>query len=258
MRRLLFVLATAAALLVAGCAGASSASPLSQSATPITTTPGSPAAASPTTPGAEVVTFPASDGVAIDGRVYGSGAVGVVLAHGDYAAGQDTWTEFATTLATHGLTALTFNFRSLALADRALLWHDVVGAVTYLHGRGIRQVFLIGASLGAHWVLWAAAQEGVAVSGVVGLSAAAAAFSAEFELTATVLSRIHVPVLLISGTRDDIVTADEVQALFDRAAEPKTIHLLETSAHGAALLSGAGQAPVQARAFVFAFLGIPA
>src|SRR6266496_3544733 len=58
----------------------------------------------------EPVRFRAADGVPLEGRMFGSGQVGIVLAHmrpGD----QSQWLQFAALLATEGYRVLTYNRR---------------------------------------------------------------------------------------------------------------------------------------------------
>ncbi|HEV2005042.1 MAG TPA: alpha/beta fold hydrolase, partial [Candidatus Limnocylindrales bacterium] len=240
------------ALIVSGCSGGPSLTPIPSSA--MTTSPSMSAPPLASAGAVVPVTFAATDGVELNGRLFGSGTVGIVLAHGLLDTRQRSWDDFAPKIAERGFAALTFDFRSFDLADRGLLWKDVVGAVRYLRSRGISHVFLIGASLGAHWCLWAAALPGADVDGVVALSVGPSGFSPEFNLTRAVITQIHAPLLFLGGTRDDIVPPNEVQAVFDRANQPKAINLLETSAHGAALVVGVGQAQVQARQLIFDFI----
>ena len=157
------------ALLAASCGGES---PTGQA--PTTQSPQASEAAS-----FEPVRFEADDGTTLIGRVWGDGAVGVVLAHGFSAlTGQDDWESFEPVLADQGYTVLTFDFRgfcssdgcsgeSMELGDN---WQDVIAAIDFLHGRGVDEVFLVGASMGGIAVLRAARQPEVEVAGVVSLS----------------------------------------------------------------------------------------
>jgi pimeloyl-ACP methyl ester carboxylesterase len=106
------------------------------------------------------VTFEASDGVTLVGRIFGEGDAGVVLAHmGRAGDTQADWYRLARALAARGYTALTYNRRGVCNArarecsggsdDYASSWQDVVGAVDFLRERGAREVILIGASIGA-------------------------------------------------------------------------------------------------------------
>ena len=62
------------------------------------------------TPGSRAVSFESSDGVELDGRLFGEGGTGVVLAH-MRPADQRSWYAFARRLADQGYLVLTFDFR---------------------------------------------------------------------------------------------------------------------------------------------------
>jgi dipeptidyl aminopeptidase/acylaminoacyl peptidase len=58
------------------------------------------------------VRFSAADGVYLVGRLWGTGDVGVILAHGfSHGSAQDGWLQFAPALVSRGYSVLTFNFR---------------------------------------------------------------------------------------------------------------------------------------------------
>ena len=97
----------------------------------------------PPSPGSRPVSFTASGGVELDGRLFEAegASAGIVLAHMQ-PADQSSWFEEAETLADEGYRALTFNFRgycpggdagcSGGETDLAMLWRDVQAAVRYL------------------------------------------------------------------------------------------------------------------------------
>ena len=92
------------------------------------------------------VTFEASDGVQLAGRIFGpdTATVGVVLAHMQ-PADQSSWFDFADRLAGQGYRALTFNFRGYCPGDDAgcsqgekdvgAIWQDVQGAVDFVRSQ---------------------------------------------------------------------------------------------------------------------------
>jgi len=92
----------------------------------------------------------------IHGDLYGSGARGLVLAHGG-RFDKDSWKDQANAFADAGFTVLAINFRGDTVhqdgtpsaegsdQDNAA---DVLAAVRYLHKTGIKSVSAIGASLG--------------------------------------------------------------------------------------------------------------
>ncbi len=203
-------------------------------------------AEAPTAPpeGSRAVSFPAADGVRLEGRLVGEGSVAVVLSH-MRPADQRSWWPFAEDLADAGYLVLTYDFRGYcpggvggcSEGERELgeIWRDVLGAIDFVRGRGARQVVLIGASMGGTASLVAAAQEGVSVDAVVTLSA-----PASFEgmvLDADLLSRVDAAKLFIAGT-GDATAADDAQALYAASPPPKRVEILTTDAHGTDILSG--------------------
>ena len=244
---------------------ATSAAPALPSATvQLTTRP------SPTLPpelvGSTDVSFPADDGTRLEGRLFGTGDVGIVLAHGDDPdAAQEVWFPFASELSRAGYQVLTFDFRgfcphgvggcSAGHSDPTNTWHDVVGAIAFLKAAGARDVFLIGASYGAHTVLWAAAQPGVSVAGVVALAGGLGILPG-YTLTPTMMAAMTEPKLFISSLHDttQLDAADAARALFKLARQPKQLVLIDSIYHGAELLTGDGPDIREAKRAVFAFL----
>ncbi|MFZ0301423.1 MAG: alpha/beta fold hydrolase [Terracidiphilus sp.] len=103
------------------------------------------------------ITIPLPDGPAsIQADLYGSGARGIVLAHGG-RFGKESWAPQAQVLAQKGFTVLAVQFRGDKknpdgstgaqgkYEDNAA---DVLAAVRYLHAKGVRRVSAIGGSLG--------------------------------------------------------------------------------------------------------------
>jgi len=90
---------------------------------------------------------------------------------------QADWFPLAAALASDGYTVLTFDRRGVCVDGIAgcsegnpgyeLAWRDVVGAVSFLEGRGFRRIFIGGASIGAMASLRAAEKLGDRVSGVI-------------------------------------------------------------------------------------------
>lgn len=174
--------------------------------------------------------------------------VGVVLAHGAVDNGEASWYSFAQTLSDHGYIALTVDLRGFCpggingCSDGTQYppdtWQDVIGAAQFLRGRGVAQVFLMGASLGARSCVWAASRPGAKLDGVIGVSTpeyAVAAYRPAYDFTADVIGGIHVPILLVAGDRDEDLAAEATE-MFGWANEPKTLTIVKSAAHGAPLL----------------------
>src|ERR1700679_1804511 len=107
--------------------------------------------------GQRLVTFPLQGkAVEIQADLYGSGARGVILAHGG-SFHKESWKRQAQTLADAGFLVLAIRFRGDALnpngspgsfgstADNAA---DVLAAVSYLYRVGAKTVSAVGASMG--------------------------------------------------------------------------------------------------------------
>jgi pimeloyl-ACP methyl ester carboxylesterase len=196
----------------------------------------------PREPGS-AVTFPAEDGVALEGRVFGSGTTAVVLSNmGDNDP--EPWRTFAPLLADRGYLVLSYSFRypkrtnSFTEAMARGTVPDLLGAIAYVRGLGATRVVLIGASLG-----------GIAVGKVAGASRAAAVVVlaspqelADYGLVVTPaeLAAITAPKLFIASEEDTNARFEDTRAYFENAPEPKQFHSFTGGVHGV-LLFATGQ-----------------
>lgn len=177
----------------------------------------------------EAVSFITKDGVSLKGRLFGKSEVGVVLAH-MYPTDQTSWYGFARTLADKGYRALTFDFRGYGESggkkDISQIDKDVEAALRFLIDKGIKKVFLVGASMGGTASLKVASRENV--PGVVSISG-----PTEFRGLSirTELSQIKAPKLFIVS-RDEHSNAESSQEQYNKTPEPKEIKLLSGNAHG--------------------------
>lgn len=198
--------------------------------------------------GSEAVHFKSLDAIDLEGRLFGSAPVGVVLAHGAVDDGEGSWYAFARALADHGYVALTLDLRGFCPGgDNGCsggtqsppdTWQDVLGAARFLSVRGVSRVFLIGASLGARSSVWAASRPGVKVSGVIGVSTpeyAVGAYRPAYDFTPSVMGAIHVPILLVAGDEDENLAAQATE-MYSWANQPKQLAIVRSAAHGAPLL----------------------
>jgi pimeloyl-ACP methyl ester carboxylesterase len=242
MRRRWFV-AFGTALLMTSCAGdgTGSAPRPSTSASPSTEV----ASEFPSFDQAEAlsmsepVRFRVAGGVELDGRVFGSGEVGVVLAHmrpGD----QSQWLEFAALLADRGYLVLTYDRRGVcpgdelgcsggAASDGA--WMDLAFAVDLLRERGAARVVVGGASLGAMESLYGLTR-GLDADGLIWLSGVDL-----YEGVPVVeqVRTVRVPKLLMAGEFDGDAASlgPEVE---EAAAPPTQVVILDTGEHGTDIL----------------------
>ena len=129
--------------------------------------------------GAQKVTFPSSDGVELEGKLYGRGKIGVILSH-QYNSDQSSWFSFAGVLADSGYLVLTFDFRGFCPGgdagcssgdkDVAAATKDLEGAISFMRDKGATKVFLVGASMGGTASLAETTVQPARIAGVVSLS----------------------------------------------------------------------------------------
>jgi alpha-beta hydrolase superfamily lysophospholipase len=225
----------------------------------------SPSAASPTPAalrGSRVVRFDADDGVHIEGRIFGTGAVAVLLVHGAESEAQTTWFPLAPALVNHGYRVMTINLRGycgpgvIGCSGEGLVTNppdtprDVAAAVKVLRAEGVEKVFAMGASLGAHSVLWAASHPGPEIAGVIIVSAGrhAAAAYPNYTVTPQALGTIRGPKLFLDGELDREAAAD-AQETYKLATQPKQLVIFPNSGlHGADIFTSPDDTAVPKRA----------
>jgi pimeloyl-ACP methyl ester carboxylesterase len=171
------------------------------------------------------------EAVSLDGRVFGTGPTGVVLAH-MRPADQTSWFAFALRLAETGeYTVLTFNFRgyeaSTGEKDFNRVGTDLAAAYDYMRRElGLDRIFLVGASMGGTAALLVSASREVA--GVVSISS----FAQYQELDALAsVSQITAPKLFVTSA-DDIPAQRSQADLWVAASEPKEQEIYPGDAHG--------------------------
>lgn len=194
---------TAMSLVLVGCGGATE--PTDGSPTPPPSETPSPSATP--APG-EAVTFRASDGVRIAGRLFGEGRVGVVLGH-SIDGDQTEWWNVAELVADAGHAALAIDFRGYCPGDEAGCseggstrdaWRDLLAGAELLRGRGVRDIVLIGASMGGTASILAASNARPGLAGVITLSAPTACCG--MELDRSIVGAVGAPMLFIAGRSD--------------------------------------------------------
>jgi pimeloyl-ACP methyl ester carboxylesterase len=241
------IVATACAVMVlAGCGAGDGASGSSGPEPPASISP-SPQVTSefPTFSWSEAlamsdpVRFRGAGGVRLEGRVFGSGDVGVVLGHmrpGD----QSQWFGFAALLADQGYAVLTYDRRGvcpggdLGCSDGNASdsgWQDLAYAVDLLREHGTSRVVVGGASLGAMESMYALSR-GLDADGLIWLSGVD--LYAGVPVTRQVRA-VRVPKLLAAGEFDSYAAA--LRPAVERAAPPPTqVVLLDTGEHGTDIL----------------------
>jgi len=191
--------------LLVSCGGAGADPSGEPSAIPSSTESPSP---TPTPVPGEAVRFRASDGIRIEGRMFGDGRVGVVLGHSIYGD-QTEWWNFAEMLAEGGYAALAIDFRGSCPGGEggcsddgstADAWRDLLGGAEFLRERGVEEIVLSGASMGGTASILAAARARPGVSGVITLSSPTACCGMEADRS--VLETVDAPMLFIAGRFD--------------------------------------------------------
>jgi dienelactone hydrolase len=223
----------AVSLFLAACGGGAP-EPIDKSPiSPSTETP----SPSPTLVPGEAVTFRTSDGVRIAGRLFGDGPVGVVLGHSIDGDGAEWW-NVAEVLANAGHAALAIDFRGYCPGHHAGCsedggtadaWRDLLAGAMFLRGRGVRDIVLMGASMGGTASVLAAANARPGVAGVITLSSPTACCG--MEVDRSIVEAVGAPMLFIAGRFDG--EAPRSARAFTRWAGPSGETLiLGTGEHG--------------------------
>lgn len=201
--------------------------------------------------GSREVRFESAGNLTLEGRLFGDGAVGVVLSH-MLPADQRSWWEFAAKLADEGYMALTYDFRgycpggvggcSEGERDVGRIWQDVEAAIGFLRSEGATTIVLMGASMGGTASLVVAAEPDVSVAAVVSLSSPVSIDG--LAATPEVLARVTAAKLYLAGL-SDATAAEAAEQMYARSPQPKRVEILTTGDHGTDLLEGSQSGIVQ-------------
>lgn len=189
------------------------------------------------------VEFRTSDGFLLEGRIFGTGARGVVLAH-MRPSDQTSWFGFAEELGADGYQVLTFNFRgygeSQGERDIGVIDRDVRAALEFLVEHGASGVVVVGASMGGTAALAASVaveDPSIPVAEVKGVVALSAPARIDGLNALRAAGAISAPKLYVAADGDGEAVAD-AEELFRSSAEPKTLKIVPGDAHGTDLLRG--------------------
>lgn len=176
-------------------------------------------------------------------QIESEGAVLVATLHGELSATRAAllchganwdasgWGDVPSRFAARGIAALALNFRgydgSTGRTNRNSAPIDVRNAAAWLRENGVRDVALVGASMGGHAVLMASAA--VSPESVVAISAPVRAIS---EGDA---KRILGRKLFVCAERDSLGAAAAVTQAYTDAEEPKTLRLFPGREHSKAM-----------------------
>ena len=180
----------------------------------------------------EHVSFPTEDGGVVYADIYGKGERGLVLAHGG-RFNKESWEKQARTLASAGFRVLAFDFRGYGKSRgpgdsapmSAPLHLDVLAAVRYLRKTGAKTVSVVGGSMGG------------------GAAGDASIASQPGEIDRVVFlgaypngpaEKLKCPSLFIVARDDaseDGPRLPRIQEQYQKVPEPKTLIILDGSAH---------------------------
>jgi predicted alpha/beta-hydrolase family hydrolase len=246
------------AMLLPACGGGSAGPPGGSAPSPADTTPPpSPLdALLPFVGHSRAVSFPATDGVVLAGRLFGEGSVGVALAHmGGGGDNQTDWFRTAALLAGRGYRVLTFDRRGVCPKGSfggcsdgppsyGKHWMDVLGAVRFLQSVGSGTVIAGGASIGAMASLYAAERAPGEIAGVIWISGIRQ--SEDYSFRAADVRRIGTAKLFIAGKDDPSGAPEDARALYRWASQPKSLLIMSSDLHGTDLFRP--ESPVAAEA----------
>jgi pimeloyl-ACP methyl ester carboxylesterase len=176
------------------------------------------------------VSFPSADGGIVHADLYGTGARGLVLAHGGRFT-KESWRKQAPAFVDAGFCVLAIDFRGRGQSKGGPQpnsenepYHDVTAAVKYLRDNGAESVSAVGGSFGG----WAAAKSAVAQPGTIERLVLLAASGVEDP------DRLAGRKLFITA-RDDAndsgLRLPGIRAGYERAPQPKELVILDGSAH---------------------------
>jgi dienelactone hydrolase len=197
--------------------------------------------------GARRVAFKASDGVELDGRMFGTGDVAVVLSHmGDPANNQSDWYGFAAALAAHGYRAITYDSRGICPGGVAgcskgsitdpTRRNDVLGAIRFARAQGAKRVIVMGASLGATASLQAVLEPGNGADGLVWIAGSLFSSWSGVSFGKEQIAAIAVPTLVIVADHDPLGVVLDSQKLFDELTGEKRLVMPSAQLHGTDML----------------------
>jgi len=180
----------------------------------------------------EHVSFPTEDGGVVHADIYGKGERGVVLAHGG-PFNKESWEKQARTLASAGFRVLALDFRGYGKShgpgdsDRmdAPLHLDVLAAVRHLRKAGAKSVSVVGGSMGA------AAAGDASIASQPGEINRLVLLGGSPNGPAEKLKSSTLFIVARDDTSGDGPRLTRIQAQYEKAPLPKTLIILDGSAH---------------------------
>ncbi|MBE9544835.1 MAG: alpha/beta fold hydrolase [Proteobacteria bacterium] len=170
----------------------------------------------------ELVDFGTEDGGKIEASFFSAGNRKVVIfAHGAIF-NKESWYFLAEEFQRKGVSALPIDFRGYGNStpgSTTKKMYDILGAISYLRGRGFTDINVVGASMGGAAVLLALSNNSIPIHKVVVLAPAGGpAISSTASDKLFVISENE---RMFSG----------VMAIYDESAEPKQIQIYPGKTH---------------------------
>ncbi|MEX2229525.1 MAG: alpha/beta fold hydrolase [Dehalococcoidia bacterium] len=135
----------------------------------------------------------------------------------------EVYVRLAQELVADGVTSVRVQYREPGEFEECVL--DALAACSFLKGIGAEQVVIVGHSFGGAVAVRAGELAPISTA-VVGMS------SQRFGTQE--VEQLGKPLLLIHGSRDDVLDQAASQDIYDRAVEPKRLVLLDGAGHGLA------------------------
>lgn len=223
-RLLLFAVLLVTPLMLAGC-GAS---------TPNVSVVHTPTPAPTASPRPGTFYFATSDGVTLNGEIFGQGKTALIFSNGKGLT-MGTWETVAQALATHGYMSFLYDYRGLGQSqgrdDPARRENDLRAAAASARAHGADKIVLIGSSFGG-LISGTLAQE-VHAEAIVLLSAPLR--DSGISLSDDDLRALTMPKLLMTSTLDNTFIST-TQHIYDVSPQPKQILIYPGKDHGMAIL----------------------
>jgi esterase/lipase len=192
----------------------------------------------------EKVTFQTKDNVTIAGNYWKGGEKAVLLLH-MMPATKESWNDFAAMLSKGGYTVLAIDMRGhgestkkgseeldftkFSDAEHQTSIMDVEAAADFLKSKGARQLFVVGASIGANLALEYQSQHAEVAKSV--LLSAGTNYRGIQTLPLAEKLRANQSVFLAAGEKDDD-TAKAANQIGERLKGDKRVKIFTTDAHG--------------------------
>jgi len=206
--------------------------------------------ASPTVPAPEgTFYFKASDGVTLNGQIFGGGKTALIFSNG-FGTTTDSWRLVAETLAGHGYMCLLYDYRGQSPSQGAnnpqLRGNDLRSAIATTRAHGATKVVLIGADFGG--MLSAKVAPEADATAIVLVSAILS--RAGVSLSDDELHALTMPKLLLVSENDGAHASDS-RNIYDTSPQPKQLVVYPGRQRGATLFVLDHKGDVMARLMAF-------